>query len=324
MKIEVCNERELHQLADFYKYTEIMKIAIQLGIFHHLGEDGSTVETLCQKYHVEEGVLYPIINMLVQIGLLEKKNGYITNSELSLKYLTDKYHSDLSSLFLYNSQSGFNKENIIAKYFPDYMQNEQNQHNELYMQAMQSGNKFSACYIARKLKKFNLQSVLDVGCGSGIYTIEFCKYIDSIQKVVCIDRQEILSITKKNVEKSNITKSIQYVPGEMENFEVQEKYDCMIFSNILHFYGEKEIKVILKKYLDGLSKHGVLVIQDIFWDEDGNNAMYALEWLSNGKVFVKLSQMVDLLKELGMKLSYINNIPNTDSSVLLAEWERIE
>lgn len=321
MKIEVCNERELHQLADFYKYTEVMRIAIQIGIFGCLGHKGSTVEALCEKYNVEEGILLPIINILVQIGLLKEENKYVTNSELSLKYLTDKYHSDLSSLFMHNSQSEFTKDNIINKYFPDYVCDRK---NEIYMQAMQSGNRFSACYIGRQLKKMNIQSVLDVGCGSGIYTIEFCKYIHSIQKVVCLDRQEILNITRENIEKANLTKDICYVSSELEDYEIQEKFDCMIFSNVFHFFGEEAILDILKKYVKGLSEHGVLVIQDMFWDEDGNNAMYALEWISNGSIFVKLQKMINLLNEIGMKISYAKKIPNTDSSVLLAEWESVE
>ncbi len=94
----------------------------------------------------------------------------------------------------------------------------------------------------RILKKHIRQgmTVLDLGCGTGYFTIEIAKLLNGKGKVIAIDVQEgMLEILKQKLKDSNLKQQIQILNNHEKSLGFTEKVDF-----ILAFYSFHEMKYI--------------------------------------------------------------------------------
>lgn len=94
----------------------------------------------------------------------------------------------------------------------------------------------------RILKKHIRQgmTVLDLGCGTGFFTLEIAKLLDGKGKVIAIDVQEgMLEIMKQKLKDSELKQQIQIINNKAQNLGFTEKVDF-----ILAFYSFHEMKYI--------------------------------------------------------------------------------
>lgn len=119
--------------------------------------------------------------------------------------------------------------------------------------------------ILDKINKKNDLIALEVGCGTGLITLNLK---NKFSEIYCIDTsKEMLSVLKSKIEKLNIT---NIYPREIElindnNFygKFDVIYSSMVFHHII------DIKDELKKLYKLLNKEGYLIIIDLD-EEDGS------------------------------------------------------
>lgn len=123
-----------------------------------------------------------------------------------------------------------------------------------------ASNSFSWIFLEKPLmdKVMSLVSVknpkfLDAGCGMG----RTLKYLldKKIPKkdILGVDiSDKMLSIAKKNVPQIKILKS------DLTNLKLNEKFDVIICTHVLHYLGEEELKKTLRNFFKLLKKDGIL------------------------------------------------------------------
>lgn len=119
----------------------------------------------------------------------------------------------------------------------------------------------------------NRKNILDVGSGSGILVEEIRK-IDKNAKITGIDLNEfaIDTCNKKNIENTTFLKlSLKELKEEIINNN-KEKFDCIIFSSVLHefsSYATKDVRYSEIPILEAiatakeiLEENGIIIIRD--------------------------------------------------------------
>jgi len=92
----------------------------------------------------------------------------------------------------------------------------------------------------RILKKYIRQgmTVIDLGCGTGFFTLEIAELLDGKGKVIAIDVQEgMLEILKQKLKNSELKQYIQILNNPAQSLGFTEKADF-----ILAFYSFHEMK----------------------------------------------------------------------------------
>jgi len=94
-----------------------------------------------------------------------------------------------------------------------------------------------------ELNQHHIESVLDLGCGSGRISLKFA---EKGIKTVGID------CTEKKISNKNFS----FVKKDLREFDFNEKYDLIIASLILHFFNYRKAVELINKMKDNTNKGG--------------------------------------------------------------------
>lgn len=120
--------------------------------------------------------------------------------------------------------------------------------------------------LAETVSLDDVQTLLDVGGGSGIYSIAWLRRHPALRAIVW-DRPEVLKIAREMAEQYGVADRLDCVPGDMFVDSVP-KADVVLLSNILHDWDEPECRELVGRCAAALSPGGRLLIHDVLLNDD--------------------------------------------------------
>tara|TARA_B100001769_G_C22090418_1_gene588089 strand:+ start:89 stop:1132 length:1044 start_codon:yes stop_codon:yes gene_type:complete len=112
-------------------------------------------------------------------------------------------------------------------------------------------------WVANKLKTLNVDTVVDLGCGSGDIIIDFCKRQKTFKGVGLDISKSALKVAKINVKKNKLSTRIDLIHGDMKNpatysSKLKSSNNKLAFNAIMALHeflidGEEAVINILKK-----------------------------------------------------------------------------
>lgn len=107
--------------------------------------------------------------------------------------------------------------------------------------------------------------VLDVGAGSGYFSLAIAKKLKT-GKVICFDlSEEMLQRLKRKAKTEDLENKIQIMSGEASSFELNDKSVDLVVSNfVLHEVSSPE--TVLKEIVRVLKPNGWVIITDFLKD----------------------------------------------------------
>jgi len=109
--------------------------------------------------------------------------------------------------------------------------------------------------------------MLDVGGGSGAYSIAFASAQESLQ-VDLLALAEVLPITQGHIESAGLAGRIRTRAGDLRADRFGEGYDLVLVLAICHMLGVDENRDLLKRCFQALAPEGRVVIQDFILEPD--------------------------------------------------------
>ncbi len=110
------------------------------------------------------------------------------------------------------------------------------------------------------------KTLIDVGAGSGIYSITLLQKNPSLRAAL-VDRPEVLKVAKEMAEAHGVMHRIDWLPGDMFHGELP-RADVILLSNILHDWDVPECETLIRRCASALAPGGRLLIHDVFLDDD--------------------------------------------------------
>lgn len=107
------------------------------------------------------------------------------------------------------------------------------------------------------LKKCNTKkNLLDVGCGNGEFESLIFTHFD---KIVGIDCSKVMIAAAKKRKLRNCS----FLTGNALNFQFDERFDFIIFVNVLHHINPKKRLAVLKNAREHLKRYGCIIIFEL-------------------------------------------------------------
>lgn len=303
--------------------TNVVYTAIRLRIFTIISEKEMTAKEIAGKSGTIPNFLIPLLNACENLDLLKFKNGNYFNSHNSQIYLVEDqpmYVGDIIKL-QYNESKQWDKLFNIILVSEEENQKEESEEDK-YKTFIKAMNNLGMIGEAEALQNYvdlsACKTLLDVGGGSGLYSINFCKKYHDLRCSI-LDISDTLKITQEMIKKHPEQNRIKLVEGNILETNYGSDFDAVLISDVI--YDANEAEIVLENTYKCLKTGGKLVIRGYYADPENLKplfgALFALNQLvfnPERKVITKLS-LQEKVKESGFNKIKIE--PLTELSFVL-------
>lgn len=324
----IKNPADFKFLLSAFQLSRICLTALELDIFSLLAKAPATSAELAGQLGSHHKATDRLLNALCALHLLEKKDETFTNSAFAQKHLASSSPGFLAgsmhSVHLWQRWHKLTASVLSGKPATDDQINERSEDwLEAFIGAMhERGIKQAQTEAA--LLKFPLRArLLDIGGGSGVFSMEFIRTNPQMTATV-FDLPNVVPITQKYIEKYGFKEKIDTAAGNYLTDPFPKNYDVILLSAIVHINSFEENRQLIQKAAQSLNPGGMLVIRDFIMEDDRTypmrGAVFALNMLvstQKGDTYT-FSEMKNWLQKAGMKSIEKRKTPN-DSDIVIAK-----
>lgn len=266
------NPNAIRELAASFQKSRILLSGFELDIFTNIDNSGSTNRQIAAKLKLDENASEHLMNALVSLGFLTKQNDIFFNTEDSYTFLSKKSPEYLGGLMhsnhLWNTWSHLTQ---VVRTGKSANPSEINERGEdwlfPFINAMHDRAKKQAPQQLANISLSGVRSVLDVGGGSGAFSMAFISKKPDIEATV-FDLPNVVPITKKFLEKEGFADRIKTLAGDYTSDELPTGFDLVFLSAIIHSNSLEVNSKLIKKCFKSLNKNGKIIIQDWIMSND--------------------------------------------------------
>jgi ubiquinone/menaquinone biosynthesis C-methylase UbiE len=270
----------LRQVSSFAS-SRIILTANRYRIFDLLEAGGKSSGDVCRALKTDGRATEVLLNSLVAIGLLKKKDGLYRNAGIASRYLVKgkpDYQGDIMDHYhtLWENWAGLDK--VLKTGKPS---NGSHDHRSFILGmhniALQKVKEVLAAIDLRGVK-----SVLDLGGGPGTYSMAFARKNIA---VTLFDAPETLKFSRPLIKEAGLRKEVTFKAGDFTKDNLGSNYDMVFISQIVHSFGPETCAALLRKSYSSLNPGGRVVIQEFYLDETKagppQGAIFAINMLVN-------------------------------------------
>ncbi|MDZ4849527.1 MAG: methyltransferase [Pirellulaceae bacterium] len=143
---------------------------------------------------------------------------------------------------------------------------EQSQLAEHFTIALSGRAKNVAPVLASQISLKGAATILDIGGGTGIYSIAFARANPDLQAIV-LDRPEVLKIADRFVSEFEVGDRVELMSGDMFTSPLPP-VDAILLSNILHDWDIPECRMLIGRCAQSLKPGGKIIIHDVLLNDE--------------------------------------------------------
>jgi SAM-dependent methyltransferase len=153
---------------------------------------------------------------------------------------------------------------------------------EAFIAAMHRNAAERAPEVARAVGATSVWRMLDVGGGSGAYSIAFAK-ANRVLVADILDLASVVPITQRYIREAGVAGRVFTRVGDLRSEKLGQGYDLVFVSAICHMLSPEENRDLLGRCYAALAPGGRIVIQDFILEADKTapawGALFALNML---------------------------------------------
>jgi SAM-dependent methyltransferase len=305
------NPTRIREFATSYQKSRILLSAFELDIFTNIDESGSESNQIASTLSLDKHACERLLNALVSLGFLTKKNKVFFSTEESFTFLSKKSPEYLGGLMHSNHLwTTWSNLTSVVKTGMSAHPAEINERGEewlfSFINAMHDRGKKQAPQQLANIDLSVTKSVLDIGGGSGAYSMEFVSKKPGIEATV-FDLPKVIQITKKFIDKEGYSGKIKTYTGDYTTDELPKGFDLVFLSAVIHSNSLEVNQNLIKKCFHSVNNNGKIIIQDWIMNNSRTHpvsgAIFAINMLVGteaGDTFTE-QEVTEMLTSAGFK-----------------------
>jgi len=267
----------LDQMIRGYMPSRCLLTALELDIFTAVG-DGATAEQIGTKVHANARAAGMLLNALVALGLLSKSGDDYKNTPESARFFVqgskDNHRNGLlHTANIWHRWSTLTDAVRSGTRIP-IGRDDNPEWTRSFIAGMQRNAKDRAPLVVKALGTTGVRRILDLGGGSGAYSIAFAKACPDVQCEI-LDVPEVVPLTTEYVSQAGVSAQVRLRPGDMLEDEFGSGYDVIMLNAICHMFSEEQNRDIFRRAHRALAPKGRLVVQDFILNPDKTGPQHA-------------------------------------------------
>jgi SAM-dependent methyltransferase len=286
---QVMTFEELLGKARAYQESRVLLTAIELNLFTAVGE-GADAEAIAARVGASVRGTRLLLDALVAVGGLSKVGEVYRNSEETKRYLvagSPDYAQPglMHSVNLWKTWSTLTDAvRAGTSVVQPGVEARDERWTESFIAAMHRNGSALARNVAQTIGLAGTRSMLDIGGGSGAYSIAFVQANPELHATV-FDLPHVLPLAERYIHEASLASRISTRAGDLRDadFSHYGQFDLVLLSNICHMMSDAENRELLRRCFAATSPGGRLVIRDFIVDDDRTSpkqaAVFALNML---------------------------------------------
>ena len=263
---------ELNRTLRGFQESRVLLTAIELDLFTAVGS-GARADEVAARTGTLPRATEMLMNALVAMGWLTKQAGVFSNSSVSTRYFVAGSADDwrAATLHLAHLWQTWSTLTDCLRAGTSVLRQEAAERDEewtrAFIAAMHRNARARAPMVVGAVGTEGVTRMLDVGGGSGAYSIAFANAKENLE-VDLLDLAEVIPIAQGHIESAGLAGRIRTRQGDLCADKFGEGYDLVLVSAICHMLGAEENKDLLKRCFEALDPKGRVVIQDFILEPD--------------------------------------------------------
>ncbi len=267
----------LDQMIRGYMPSRCILTALELDIFTAVG-DGATAGQVGARVGANARAVGMLLNALVALGLFSKGGDSYKNTPESSRYFVQGSKDNQRNGLLHmadiwhtwstmtDAVRNGTRVPIDRDHAPGWTRN--------FIVGMQRNAKDRALLLVKALGTSGIRRILDLGGGSGAYSITFAKTSPDIRCEI-LDVPEVVPLTAEYVSQAGVSAQVSIRPGDMLQDDFGSGYDIIMLNAICHMFSEEQNRNIFCRARQALAPNGRLVVQEFILNPEKTGPLHA-------------------------------------------------
>ena len=301
--------QEIINKIDQLEEANILVSALELRIFSILDKRWMSVSAISRVAMTQLDGMKMLLNALSAMGVLKKRDDKYKNTQITYKYFCESSPSFKKGTVMLKleNRDEYNQLTKVIRNGRDinsFEGDDDPEFRHLFTYAMHERSELYSDEVAKIITKNPVGNLIDLGCGSGTYSISILKR-DKKAKATLMDRTEAIGVVHSIHKENSVYKRLKFICGDLFHNEFGLDYNTVLLFNILHIYNLQENKKLFQKIHKALRKGGRFILFDFFLKQNQiepyDAALFALTMLlftKTGKSYT-FREVQSLLKDTG-------------------------
>ncbi|MGE5361858.1 MAG: methyltransferase [Bacteroidales bacterium] len=284
---ETHSPRPILEIANAFQRSRVLLTAYELDLFTVINDEWKTSLEVAQAIEADPRATDRLMNALVVLGLLEKRDGRFTNSPAAGEFLVRGRPDFMAGLShnanLWTTWSGLTE---AVRAGTSVVGDEVNERGENWLRGFIAAMHWRARQMSDGVVCLidldGVERVLDVGGGSGAFSMAFVRAAQGVHAVV-FDLPNVVPLARHYIETGGYAAHVSTAVGDYRHQDLPGGFDLVFLSAIIHANSIEENRRLLRKAAAATNAGGQVVVLDQIVDE-GRTApamavMFALNML---------------------------------------------
>jgi len=280
-------EKRIREILNGVGPARALMVANKLGLFDRLYEKPQRVEQIARFLRLNRRGVDRLLNGLVALGFLEKKEKIFSLPDAVAPYLTRQGDYSLTrwidlsedlwgawtqlDQLVKKGQSSLSIMDLVHKN-PRKLED--------FVHGMHPRAVAAARLLEERIDFHGVKYLLDVGGGPGTYTLEWSKGHPGLKGLI-IDIPPVIRITREYIRRYHLEDRVEAKAKDVLLSPIGEGYDLALLANLLQMHSPADSKRLIKKVYAALVPGGRAIIHGFTKDAEGTQppeaALFSLQ-----------------------------------------------
>jgi len=269
---------EISSITYGFMASKALFAALDLDLFTLIARQSDSLTALSRATSVAENRMRTLLAALKSLGLVAEAEGRFFNAPATARYLVAGAPGDFRDYVrLVNGAFGYEGLRHLGaalhgeRIFPDkgYYEGliyETGIGGEQFSSAQHSGSLGPARLMAKRVSLKDRLRLLDVGGGSGAYTLAFCAANPQLAATI-LDFPQTTETAKRYAREAGLADRIAHLAGNAVTTDWPDGHDVVLMSYVWSAVGREDTAQLARRAYDALPAGGALLVHDFMVDD---------------------------------------------------------
>ncbi len=254
---------DLNEMIRGFMPSRAVLTALELDVFTAVGA-GATAETVADQIQCDSRATEMLLNALASLKLLDKKDGMFFCTPVSARFFADGTRDNARPALMHTANLWHRWSTLTecVQAGTSVKKDGRDQNSvTAFIAAMDRNARERAAAVVNAVGVAGVRRMLDLGGGSGAYSIAFARALPELQSEI-LDQGDVVALAQKFIRNAGLSDRVTARIGDMRQDPLGENYDLILLSAICHMFSPDENRKLLRRVYNALAPKGRVVAQD--------------------------------------------------------------